>query len=72
MTGRMAREAVGNFLKKQVLEGEMTWDRAEEISVYLTSVLKDELNEEQVKEVIPKLDDKYRELGGVVLKLMGE
>lgn len=71
MKVRDARNYIGEFLKRITLGGYISWDKAEEIAVYIRSAMKDSLSPEELKRVLSELEGKYRELGGAMIQLSG-
>ena len=62
----LEKEIAGLLLEK-LEKMEITPERASRISKFVLSFLPENLTDEQVKNLIPKLDDQFFELSGIVL-----
>lgn len=71
MNSREVRNTIGEFLKKITLGGYISWDKSEEIALYIRSSVKDNLSPEELKRALSKLEEKYRELSGAMIQLSG-
>ncbi|MDP3987669.1 MAG: hypothetical protein Q8P80_00815 [Candidatus Levybacteria bacterium] len=70
MTSNDVKDFIGEFLKNKVVKGEFSYDRAQDISIFLQTTLKDDLPPDVVNKIIPTLDDNFKELNGVVMQLI--
>jgi hypothetical protein len=61
---------VAKLLLDKLKNGEMTIERATQIARFVLKTLPKNLSEEKLSEVVPKLDDEFIELSGVVYKYM--
>jgi hypothetical protein len=67
MTASDTKSIIGDELKKQLLDKSLSWDRFQEISESVVSVLGDDLNEVD-KKILANLS-MYKELQNVILKI---
>lgn len=70
MTSNDVRDFIGEYLKMEIVKGKLSYDRAQDISIFLQTTLKDDLPPEVVNKIIPTLDDNFKELNGVVMQLI--
>ena len=72
MTSLDVKTFVCEFLKTSVLKGNLTYDKVEEIAEFLQKTFMDNLEQKEVVKRIPLLNDKFPELNGVVVQLIGK
>lgn len=58
------------LITKKLETGEMTPDRAKEIASMILEKMPEDMSDEQLLEIIPKLDDHFNELAQVVVPIM--
>lgn len=63
---------IANLLLDKLEHFELTFERAAAIAKFVLAHLPDNLTDEQVKQIIPSLDDEFIELAGVVHKHLSE
>lgn len=59
-------------LKNKLQQGKISGDRAKEIANIVLSLIPENISDQQLEEIIPKLDDKTPELASVVYQILQE
>lgn len=65
-------EMVVNELEKNLKENKITGERAQEIAKIFLATVPENISEEELLRIIPKLDDKASELAGVVYEILSD
>ena len=58
------------LVRSKLADGSLTEDRSQELSKHVLSVIKPGMTFEELYKAIPKLDDMFPELSGIVLPLL--
>lgn len=61
---------IATFLIAKLEAYELTLDRASQIAQFILAHLPDNLTDEQIRQILPALDDEFSELGEIVYKYM--
>lgn len=65
-------EMIVKEIQGKLARGEITGDRAKEIAEIVLEMVPENITEEELIKIIPKLDDRISELAGVVYKMLLE
>lgn len=65
-------QQIANLLVGRLENKQITIDRAQEIAQFVVKSIPNQMTDQQMIEIIPKLDDEFTELSSIVLKNMTE